>query len=69
MRTFLFPGPDSIVSVGIAGSNISRDVHVGHCFGTVGYKNTGHCVSSHLSRENIEAERYSSGLCTFLTHK
>ena len=57
----LFLGPNSVVSLGIAGADIVDEVHPGDWNGSVGYRNTGKCTSSHYEGGNTEGERFGVG--------
>ena len=50
-----------MVSIGVAGPDIDDDVHPGNWNGTIGYRNTGRCFSSHWDGGNTIGEQYGIG--------
>ncbi|XP_013380369.1 uncharacterized protein LOC106151578 [Lingula anatina] len=55
-------GPTSVVTIGIAGSDIPLDVHPGHWNNTVGYQShTGKCYTSHNYSGNTDGEKFGMG--------
>ena len=65
---FMFLGPNSIVSLGIASSDIADEVHPGNWNGSVGYRNTGKCISSHHDGGNTDGEIFGVGKIEMCKH-
>lgn len=61
----LFTAKHSVVTLGVAGPDIHDDIHPGNWNGTVGYRSTGRCFSSHLDTANTEGHRFGVGQSRF----
>ena len=55
-----------MVTLGIAGPDIHDDIHPGNWNGTVGYRSTGRCYSSHTDMANTEGHKFGVGLFIYL---
>ena len=61
LKSIIFAGVSSRITLGIAGADIDDDIHAGNWHGSVGYKSTGQCTSSHLSTSQAELQQFSAG--------
>ncbi len=66
---FYVSGAKSVITIGIAGPDIHDDIHPGDWHGSVGYKNTGQCTSSHISTANTGGQTFTTGMSTLSTPK